>query len=378
MQESSRVLEKIRRSEQEKKQFRRDFLNLSAEERVRIWKLGEREADYTEQALIAGGADVVPFLTEIVKNNREKLFHRWEAMRVLCDMDRFVPRNELLLPQFANVGPTGREGVINRYSSVTGRRIGQEGLDALHWAADHADKEVRFHAQEVLELLDKQLSRLTVEEKVRRWAVAIEKNRGDHGGFVNPDEYLIGSAIKRQLVEQAPDSIPLLVSLLETSKSGYVREATISLLEWIDLTRVRLRALPDGRAAIHAVDKAIQLGNMKPVFTRLDERERWRKVLSASFLRDEWPVYHEIDLLVEAGELLEKEDKQSRLPSKDHSEMQAFVTYLTALDPFFPSWEFINVYNVGRAEVAHPRFKAKVDRFYAEWKRFKALARSER
>jgi hypothetical protein len=50
-------------------------------------------------------------------------------------------------------------------------------------------------------------------------------------------------------------------------------------------------------------------------------------------------------------------------------EGRRFVTYLTKVDPNFPGWEFPHH---GWEYFMHPRFKIKWQRYYEQWKRFKA------
>jgi len=57
----------------------------------------------------------------------------------------------------------------------------------------------------------------------------------------------------------------------------------------------------------------------------------------------------------------------------------AFITFLTDKDPFFPSWEY-TYFGPSYSEAFHPKFQAKMARFEDAWKQFKAnaLAASEK
>jgi hypothetical protein len=52
-------------------------------------------------------------------------------------------------------------------------------------------------------------------------------------------------------------------------------------------------------------------------------------------------------------------------------EGRQFVAYLTKTDPYFPSWEFACP---GTLEdyAMHPRFRAKLARYYEQWRCFKS------
>jgi hypothetical protein len=53
-------------------------------------------------------------------------------------------------------------------------------------------------------------------------------------------------------------------------------------------------------------------------------------------------------------------------------EMKNLVTYLTGIDPSFPSWEFTLEGISGYEAIVHPRFRQKIARYYECWKQFKA------
>jgi hypothetical protein len=360
--------------------FEVEFLDLEPADQVRVFREG-LHAKYVEDALVATGVDAVRYLVPIVRNSKEPIFHRWRAMRVLCDMDRFVPAEELPLPHpYVYIRPLNWGGQVSRYLPVTGRRIGQEGYETLLWAAEQdRDKELRFHARHLLGLLARDLNSLTLEEKVERWASAIHKNRGDYGGVHAPDEYIVATELRTQLIELAPDSLPLLIKVVETSSSKYVRDAVVGLLGEIDLYRLRLRSSPAGRQAIQIVKKTLEEGNLPTFRTNGIAEKEWER-FSGQVLEDDWHTYpgSHLALLAEAFDAFYGEHISQRgaIPSllSAPKEMKQFVTYLTEVDPSFPSWEYCHPYSSG--EITHPRFKAKVARYYGEWKRFRNTAQA--
>jgi hypothetical protein len=54
--------------------------------------------------------------------------------------------------------------------------------------------------------------------------------------------------------------------------------------------------------------------------------------------------------------------------------LRKFVTYLTGIDPNFPSWEYSYSGFYAVTQVVHPAFKKKMARYYEEWKKFKGSA----
>jgi hypothetical protein len=64
-------------------------------------------------------------------------------------------------------------------------------------------------------------------------------------------------------------------------------------------------------------------------------------------------------------------DNSEAFLSRTLPELRRFVSFLTEVDPYFPSWEFTFVGDMSDT-MLHPRFKVKMARYYEQWKRFKA------
>src|SRR5439155_352545 len=81
------------------------------------------------------------YFAAIVRNRREPYFYRFWAMRILADMDRYVPEENL--PKGAEVTLGVDElklhGAIDPFSQITGQRIGNRGRQTLQWAANEGD-----------------------------------------------------------------------------------------------------------------------------------------------------------------------------------------------------------------------------------------------
>jgi hypothetical protein len=64
-------------------------------------------------------------------------------------------------------------------------------------------------------------------------------------------------------------------------------------------------------------------------------------------------------------------DADGRAIEASIPELRRFLAFLTQVDPLFPSWEFVFVGGL-QDQMLHPRYKAKLARYYEQWKRFKA------
>ena len=379
------VMDKSTRLMAAEEQFLKEFLAMPPQERVRLWKQGKNIGGYTDwnmrDALYVAGIDTVPYLAEIVRNDTSNDGVR--AVEMLCNMDKFVPDSALPLPEAGGVvyvAPLKTGGIFNEHMIVDGRRIGKEGLSAVMWATEqteHAD--LRFHAREASGLLDQDLRQLSLPEQINQWRKAAADSRGDLGIAINPDAFTLMRRLGRVLVEQAPESIPPMLKILESDKNAYVREELLIVLHLVDSGRVRLRSIEVGREAIEAIHRALTKGNLKPTYNDREAAkwiwQRW----SAEYYRDDFYLNNSSQwaLIALAFEQFYGEPATKRysiLPSvkliEAQPEMRKFITYLTNVDPYFPSWEYC--LTAGRTQVLHPLFKKKIERYYQYWKRFKA------
>jgi hypothetical protein len=381
--QANRLRNSVEMQFQSEEEFERRFLKLEPAEQVRIWREGKPYADVMEDVLIAQGVDAVRYVVRIIKDPKQPIFHRWRAMMLLCNMDRFVPNRDLPVPEANSeiyIQTLDLSGVVNRNVPVDGRRIGTEGYQALQWAAEQtSDKELRFHARDLLDLLADELSRLPLQDKVDRWAKAIERNQGDYGGFVAPDEYIVAGNLYQQLVCEAPESLPILSRLLKTSSNGYVRGATIGLIQEIDVFKVRLRGIPEGQEAIKAVEEAIKKGNIGPGYKQVEYRKELWDRFSGQVLKDDsidligMPLSRSFSLVpLSFDHFFAERNILSNSPYPELSEPNKwleFVKFLTAYDPYFPSWEYCHIRRPD--EVLEPRFRVRIDRYHDQWLRFK-------
>jgi hypothetical protein len=378
--ELKRMSEETNRRKGEEERWVAEFLKLPPEERVRLW-LKTTDSDFdVHDALIIQGQDTVQLLANLVYKRTDA---RKRALKLLCEIDRFVANEDMLLPEAGNeiyVKPLRKRGRLNRFMMVDGRRIGKVGFDAVLWAAEQTeDDDLRFHARYSSGLLAQDLRKLSLDEQLREWRKAVIDSKGSLGLFGNFKAHTLMIELDKLLVEQAPESIPPLIEMLERDQSPYVREEAIDVLASVDSYRMRLRATELGRRAIEAIRLALERGELKPFLTKRESREEEWKHLSAE-LFDDAIAFHNFSNWAAVALAFEKfygERTVHRYYTVQEiiapkQEMQQFVTYLTKVDPYFPSWEYTYYKFLSQDEVLHPRFKAKMARYHEYWKRFKA------
>jgi len=374
-------IEKIRRQAAAHDAFIARFVNEPPQERVRLWCRGMHEflvGDRMTQLMIARGTDAAPYLAEIVRSG--KSCARFSALDLLCDMDRFVPAAQLLLPEPGEHSEPLAAGRKNRFMLVDGRRIGPEAYAVVKWATEQTkDKDLRFHARQYTGLLDQDLRRLSLTEVLRQWREAVVKSKADYGML--SDDGVLHAHLGDILVETAPESLPPLINLLENDPNGYVRLASINLIRWVDKYRMRLRGTELGRRAIEGIRRAIQRGGLKPVYKNRESRKELWKTISSEILYDsdnslEWRVYgfmveklHGVQTTI-PGSGINPALKTAGVPQAT-AEWRRFRAYLTEIDPYFPSWEYTYV-GLNQNEVVHPKVRQKIARYFEYWKRFQA------
>ncbi|HLG15428.1 MAG TPA: hypothetical protein VJH03_13140 [Blastocatellia bacterium] len=364
----------------------RQYLALPPAERVAAWKkgrgptgVGQRDMD---NALIAKGVDAVPYLCDIVKTGNS--YHRMYALKILCEMDRFTPRGDFPLPDVVTtIGAIGVDvveisGRVNQFQKVDGRRIGTHGYELVKWAAEQdKNQDLRLHAREYAGLLGEEMRRLSLQEAVKQWRDVVARGKGGYGLQGDVEAFIVlRYHLSEVIVENAPDSIPIVTRLLKEDPSGYVREDALLLLRLIDSSRVRLRTSEQGRAAIEAIKHALEVGGLEPVYRNKAWREQAWKEIQAEMLHDELPIDNGSNLAFLAmaleGFYRVKATKRYYTLIEATPEMREFVSYLTRIDPYFPSWEFTYIGLLTNDQALHPGFKQKIARYYEAWKKFKA------
>jgi hypothetical protein len=370
---------------EEQERFISDFLQMSPQDRVRLWENSNTWKNRNTmahvlqgemlQALVAVGTDAVPYLLEVARKERGYL--QIGALETLCDMDRFVADKDL--PFRPGVGPIhirplGISGTINKLQPCDGRRIGKEASEFIRRAAEQEkNKELRFHARECLGLIEKDLRQLSIEGTFQRWQQALIRSKGGVASG-NYDESRISEILAQILIERGPDSLPQILDLLEHNSNPYLREGALHVLVTTDSCRMRLRGTELGRRAIEAIRHTLETGSIAgPALQEKSARDNYWKLLSQQFFDDDlstwtWDLARSLEAIY--GEKLTIVTHFGMITHVEATpEMRRFVTFLTNVDPYFPSWEYTNcglVYD----QVLFPNFKAKMDRYHEQWVRF--------
>ncbi len=357
------------------------FAQLPPQERLRWWKSGTNSLNANSgmtDVVMAQGTDAAPLLAEIVRDNMSP--YRFYALKLLCDMDKFVPVEQLPFPHNLYTGPVN--GMSNSFMVVDGRRIGPEAYATVKWAAAQmGDEDLRFNARKYSGLLDQDFAQLSLADVVVRWREAAIKCRGLEGLGVK--DCSIEHHLDGVLIARAPTSLPALSEMLQHDPSGYVREHAIVIVRSIDNKIVRLRGISEGREAIEAVRRAVERGGLRPTYTKKELRKELWENLEAQFLHDYWHIRDKqnagisLDWYIYAKALHKLHGAETENPpiasagrEDVRPEIRRFITYLTEIDPYFPSWEFVHP-GFAWEGLTHPQFRQKIARYYDQWKTFK-------
>jgi hypothetical protein len=361
------------------------FLSRTPEEQIRLW---EHHWDPTrshigsiliDEILVARGPEVVPYLAQVVRGR--KGYYQVHALKLLCDMDRFVSQKDLPLPGIGQPYPGGGliepldHGLLNHFMAVDGRRIGDIGYAAVKWAAEQTEnKELRFQAREYSGMMEQDLRALPVIDQIESFKTAVTKAKWLSGRDM--DSLDLGLLLRKILIAEAPDSIPSLVALLDGKSNRYVRDAALTTLEAVDACRMRLRATPVGLTAIEAMHRALNAGNLAAHSTARTRESTWNwvrgRVFDDDFIGD-WTVVAQAFATFYGVLLPMRKDGNRGYSPEANPVMHQFLGYLTRVDPFFPSWEYTQ--DRGPSDQAtNPLFRRKIDRYYEAWKRFQSSA----
>jgi len=373
----------------ENKEFLDKFRSLPPEARIDIWKqsnddkyrgsIAFRIADRIQDLLIIEGTDTVPRLAAIVRDRDQRYFYRFWAVRILADMDRYIPAADLPKGAVATlvINELNIRGAVDPFLQVTGRRIGDEGRKSLEWAAKEADdKWLQFFARDALGLEKQELEGSTIDEQVGRWRDLVSQAKRTEG---RPESFL-RETLGRLIVERAPDSLSVLVDLLNNDKDRQVKTAVVGLIRAVDAYRFRLRKTDLGRSTIEAVHKAVIRGEVKVECPQCGTPASTWAELSNQFNNDDFGLNpgtlgaHYAQMLhVLYGENTIKVVQVGTSIRQEWAipEFTAFIAFLTDKDPFFPSWEY-SYSGPSYSEAFHPRFADKMARIEDAWKQYKA------
>jgi hypothetical protein len=210
---------------------------------------------------------------------------------------------------------------------------------------------------------------------IKRWREAVIKCKGALDADF--DATILSYHVETILIELAPESLTPLIGILENDSNGYVRESAIGVVNGIDLYRFRLRKTEIGRRAVEATRRALERDDLTPVYRRRENRENYWKEISERVFNDSAGGQNSWSFCAFALEKFygikttEPVKRRYSMFPDANDEMRRFYTYLTDVDPFFPSWEY-SYFGLTGDESFHPQFRRKMERYYAQWQKFKA------
>ena len=296
--EQSSALSKI---ESEDREFIKRYVALPPQEQVEIWSKAASNTKYLpsivewrmqtemEQVLVLEGVDAVPYIAKLLVAGSTG--RRLRVLKMLCDMDRFVPDEKIPLEAARNsiyVGALQKGGRVNPFIPVDGHRIGNEGLGAILAIANQSENQLtQFYARLWTGQVRKDLENLSFEEQVRRWREAVIKSRIVIKEAEFPELSSTYKLLEVIWMERMPESIPKLTELLERDKDPYVRTELIHVFARADGCSVRLRKLESGRAAIEAVRRALEHGSLVLGYRSEKQRSDGLDLLLANFNKDQ-------------------------------------------------------------------------------------------
>ncbi len=383
------VSEQAGSHEQEEHEFLSRFRSLSPQERVQVWKdsntlrhqhgVARKYEVQMQDLLIAEGTDTAPYLATILRDENAPYFYRFWSIRILSDMDRYVPSDDMPVAARTTIYVKGIvSGAVNPFLEITRRRIGAEGVEALRWAADHAkDQEIRSHAQNALGEIGANFGALTLHEVVQQWRATTAQSKGIESDGLPALPSIESFKLGQVLVERAPDSLPEITEALRNDQNPYVLEYAIFLVKQIDLRRVRLRTIPEGRDAVESAHLVLLHKKLRGDLGTAGERSFKWQTLADQVYNDNFGLapategafyahmlhllYGEDAVITHAGDRMH----QAAVPA-----IRAFFTYLTNKDAYFPSWEYTYTLSDPSLQAFLPKFRQKMDRVDAAWKEF--------
>ncbi len=364
----------------------RMFPTLPPSEKAKVWlQLYKRSPlgdQFIRNVMIVQGLDAVPILADLVRHGQGG--DRFLALEMLCSLDRFLPDDQIPL---TGVSGTVRDyscetwaaqlkhgGEVNPFASVDGHRIGTEAQGIVCWAADQVeDQDLRFHARAYTGLLLQDLRAWPTAAVLEKWTTAVTQARQLSSLPYSNDWTLWIDQTQMILMERPQESIPAMTRAVRESPDPFVRDRAASFLRLVDHVVVRLRGTEEGRQAIEAMCARYRRPDLAQ-FEKLEEPHVLTSIRKAVW-EDVW-WFHLPRLTALAfeqyyGEVTRPNVMPKELAKQINPEINRFMTYLTWVDPWFPSWEFTD-YGYGWQAAFHPRFKAKMARYYEVWKEFKA------
>ncbi len=295
-----------------------------------------------------------------------------EAIFMICERARFVRAAEFPVKISLDGFVTGiRGGLIDPFFPDF-NRVGKEAEDAVKAALESPDASLRTTANIYCGGLALELARIPANEIAARWRTKLGKLADPM--FTDSDSSETGELVrvlKQALAAKGLEGATAVSSLLEKESKPWAREREIEMIEFLDGAAVRLRGSEEGRAAIGTVERTLANKQLRLNKSKKDRQEYW-KCLQDSFFKDDYTIPgtapdHWARLIGLAFDQYYGEhvliSRNGLIPS--FSKANEFMTYLTNIDPTFPSWEFAST--LSEKDMFHPKFAAKIARYHAIW-----------
>jgi hypothetical protein len=295
-----------------------------------------------------------------------------EAIFILCERARFVRSHEFPVHVSLDGYVTGIEGGLISPFLPDLDKVGKEGTEAVREALDSSNAHLRTTANIYCGGLERQLASMPVDQLAAKWRAALGKLPNPI--FADSDSSETGEfvrVLKHALAERGLESATAISLLLDKETRPWARESEIEMIDFLDGSAVRLRGSQQGKDVIQIVKRTLANKQLKLYRTRKAREGYWKSLQDTFFkddytsggtARDHWATliglafdqYYGEHVLVSEG---------GHRPS--FTRANEFVTYLTKIDPTFPSWEFAST--LSEEDMFHPRFAAKMARYHAIW-----------
>jgi hypothetical protein len=374
-------------------EFFKIFAAMPPSNRVELWLRDEKDNHFEggniRDVMIIHGLDCVTCLMDVCRSRKNE--DRALAIHLLSEMDRFVAMKDAPLRlDFGTVRDYGcrdskergwNGGMIDRFMKLDGRRIGIEAKDLLYKIADQEkDEDLRIFTREEIGLLYYDLKQAALSELIDRWKwLIIRSTTSIMRKPIYSKESSELTQIRRIMMDSAFELIPVMTDILSKNSNAAVRNAAYSFLAGVDVKAIRLRRISEGREAIRVMrqalaEKRLRLENQ----TQDAQYYKWQGAVAQLF-DDEESIGDSMFRFVVAEALRAYYAKATTIPTdptktvpKITLEMKRFFSYMTVVDPTYPSWEFTSDGIHGADSTLHPRFRQKIARYYECWKEFKA------
>jgi hypothetical protein len=295
-----------------------------------------------------------------------------ESVFILCERARFVRSPEFPLKVSLDGFGSGMQGGLLNPFSPDLDRLGKEAADAVRDTLNSSNAKLQTTARIYCGGLEHELALMPTPALVARWRAELGKLAEPI--YADSDSTETGELVrflKRAVAERGLEGATAMSLLLEKESKAWARLNEIEMIEFLDGAAVRLRGSQQGRDVIRIVESTLANKELRGYKTKQDRQRYWQLVQYSFFkdefsnpgtARDHWARLIGLAFDQYYGEHVLISQRGMRGSFARGNE---FVTYLTDIDPAFPSWEFAST--LSEEDMFHPRFMAKIARYHAMW-----------